>query len=78
MLRANAPNYFVSRINLIYYFVFTLNYFVINIIFGDWKSFFFSLMKRSKNQGLIDFFTAESIAKAKQTETRFAQTPVCS
>ncbi|MFT6938527.1 MAG: hypothetical protein ACJA1N_002834, partial [Saprospiraceae bacterium] len=27
-------------------------------------------MKRSKNQGLIDFFTAESIAKAKQTETR--------
>jgi len=43
-------------------------------------------MKRSKNQpdkqqadqGLIDFFTAESIAKAKQTETRFAQTPVCS
>jgi hypothetical protein len=59
---------------------------VINIIFGDWKSFFFSLMKRSKNQpdkqqadqGLIDFFTAESIAKAKQTETRFAQTPVCS
>jgi hypothetical protein len=60
--RANAPNYFV----------FTLNYFVINIIFGDWKSFFFSLMKRSKNlpdkqqagQGLIDFFTAESIAKS--------------
>ncbi|MFT6938495.1 MAG: hypothetical protein ACJA1N_002802, partial [Saprospiraceae bacterium] len=37
-------------------------------------------MKRSKNlpdkqqagQGLIDFFTAESITKAKQTETRFA------
>ncbi|MFT6937539.1 MAG: hypothetical protein ACJA1N_001843 [Saprospiraceae bacterium] len=59
---------------------------MINIIFGDLKSFFFSLMKRSKNlpdkqqagQGLIDFFTAESIAKAKQTENRFAQTPVCS
>jgi hypothetical protein len=43
-------------------------------------------MKRSKNlpdkqqagQGLIDFFTPESIAKTKQTETRSAQTPVCS
>jgi hypothetical protein len=58
---------------------------VINIIFGDWKSFFFSLMKRSKNlsdkqqaQGSIDFFTPESIAKTKQTETRSAQKPVCS
>jgi len=27
---------------------------------------------------LIDFLTAESIEKAKQTETRCAQTPVCS
>jgi hypothetical protein len=35
-------------------------------------------MKRSKNQGLIDFLTAESIEKAKQPETRCAQTPVCS
>jgi hypothetical protein len=41
-------------------------------------------MKRSKNlsdkqqaQGSIDFFTPESIAKTKQTETRFAQKPVC-
>jgi signal transduction histidine kinase/DNA-binding response OmpR family regulator len=35
-------------------------------------------MKRSKNQGLIDFLTVESIEKAKQPETRCAQTPVCS
>jgi hypothetical protein len=37
-----------------------------------------NLMKRSKNQGLIDFLTVESIEKAKQPETRCAQTPVCS
>jgi hypothetical protein len=35
-------------------------------------------MKRSKNQGLIDFLTVKNIEKAKQTETRYAQTPVCS
>jgi hypothetical protein len=35
-------------------------------------------MKRSKNQGLIDFLTVENIEKAKQPETRCTQTPVCS
>jgi len=44
-----------------------------------------NLMKRSNprglgtsNQGLIDFLTLENIEKAKQPETRCAQTPVCS